>query len=116
MNALFQPEHHITSPEAGMLALAASVVMQAIEDVRIGLTRPEFGRRGNRLSVMEAKSRAAKRATEARVAAQWLQGPECRELCDLLAECGYPVPLKRLFRELKTAKHQTQNREPQTEN
>lgn len=105
---LFQPQHYITNPDAGFLALGASVIMQAVDDVRLFLERPIFDRLGD-----DVKSREAVRAHAARTAAQWLQGPECRELCEILAACGHPVPMERFFRELKAC---AENREQRTAN
>jgi hypothetical protein len=98
-SVLFQPQHYITSPDAGFLALGASVIMQAVEDVRLYLEHAKLPGSGR-----NAASRESARATNARAAAQWLQGHECRELRDLLAACGHTVPMKRLFRELQNAK------------
>jgi hypothetical protein len=99
----FTPNHMISDDMSGFLAVAAMVIMQAVEDVRIYLVSPTFA---PTVRVTEAKSREDIRATQAREAAQWLKSAECLELQDMLAACGHPVPMKRFFRELSSLKKQ----------
>lgn len=101
--AFFTPNHMISDELTGFLAVAASVIMQAVEDVRIYLVSPTFAPTVRRT---DFKSRENLRATQAREAAQWLTSPECLELQEMLAACGHPVPMKRFFRELSSLKKQ----------
>ena len=102
MNALsFSPEHHIQDTDLGFLALAGMIITQAVEDVRLYLMNPDFGPRQSRERANDARSRADIRATEAHAAARYLQSEDCKELCEMLAACGHPVPMQRFFRELK---------------
>ena len=99
--AFFTPNHMISDDMTGYLAVAASVIMQAVEDVRIYLVSPTFA---PTVRLVDVKSRENIRATQAREAAQWLTSPECLELQEMLAACGHPVPMKRFFRELSSLK------------
>jgi hypothetical protein len=102
----FTPNHMISDDLTGFLAVAASVIMQAVEDVRIYLAAPHFAPGKCRRRINDVKCREDIRATRAREAAHWLKSQECLELQDMLAACGHPVPMKRFFRELSSLKKQ----------
>jgi len=96
-------------PDTGFIALGACVIMQALEDVRLWIESPDFGTGGTRSvdkgkAVIRFKCRTSERSVRAAQAAKWLNSPQCRELCDLLAACGCRVPMKRFFRELEALK------------
>lgn len=101
MNSVNQ-NHHIYSVDAGFLGLAAAVIMQAVEDVRLYLTFPKFT--DTAVNRKNASYRTNQRKVQADRAAKWLQGPECNELVIALRACGHVVPMRRLFRELAALK------------
>lgn len=109
MNAIpFGPEVYITDVDHGFLALGALVITQAVEDVRLYLTTPKLGDRKTQALRNDVKARESLRETEAHAAARWLQSQACRDLAQMLEDCGHPVPLKRFFRELKALKERQQ--------
>jgi hypothetical protein len=105
MNAvLFQPEGMIRDELHGHLALAACVIMQAVDDVRLFLTTPKFSKGKTVKQAIDARCDEGIRARNAQAAATWLQGPDCADLLELLEACGHHVPMKRFFRELAALK------------
>ncbi len=94
------PVSGIRCAETGALAMIASIIMQAVEDVRLYLQKPQL----NDKNVIESRHNTNERAQRAKQAATWLQGEECRYLVNVLKACGYRVPMKRLYRELAALK------------
>lgn len=104
-----QPETCIDDQSTGFLVLAIAVIMQAVEDIQLALEFPEFGKeptqsKDSHKAQIRFKCRTVERQTKAKQAAEYLTSKECRETCELLRACGYPVPLKRLFKELAALK------------
>jgi hypothetical protein len=100
----FSPEIYIRDSDHGFLALGALVITQAVEDVRLYLTAPKLGERKTQHGRNDVKCREAARETEAHAAARWLQSQACRDLAQMLEDCGHPVPMKRFFLELQELK------------
>ena len=95
----------IHSSSEGALVVAACIIMQAVEDVRIYLETPNLttGRK-TKHSLDSGKTAEARRRTLAAQAAAWLDSDDCRHLCQILEGCGHRVPMARLKRELADLK------------
>lgn len=107
----FEPTLQIDSVDTGFLVLAARVIMQAVEDVRLYLVNPVIKKGHGRQAKWNVDCWARKRKANAQAAAEYLQGPECRELCKLLESSGYRVPLKKLWHQLSQIKKPTNPQE-----
>lgn len=102
----FEPTAQIDSVDTGYLVLAARVIMQAVEDVRLYLVNPVIKKGNGRQAKWNEKCCALKRKTDAKAAAEYLQGSACRDLCKLLESSGYRVPLKKLWQQLSQMQKQ----------
>lgn len=91
----------IQTPEEGALAVAACIIVQAVEDVRMFLKTPNLTANcRTKASLFTAGAEEKRRRGRAAEAARWLDGDDCRMLCEILANCGYQVPMLRMKRKL----------------
>lgn len=104
-------EYSIGTPEEGALAVAACIIMQAVQDVRLFLEAPDLtSGRKTKVSRQSGIAGTVRRRILAAQAAHWLDSDDCGKLCSLLESCGYKVPLKRLKRQLADLKRKGANR------
>jgi len=108
----FNHEHHIRDAETGAIALLLCVLRQSVDDVRLCLSPPEAQRAdqprvSTRKSKIQHRHRIATRATIAREAAVFLDGPDARQVRHVLSACGVHVPMKHIWLELKNLKAPT---------
>lgn len=98
-------EYSIGSPEEGALAVAACIIMTAVDDVRLFLKAPDLtSGRKTKVSRRSGITSTVRRRVLAAQAAQWLDSNDCLQLCSMLESCGHHVPLKRLKRQLADLK------------
>lgn len=96
----------INSPEEGALALAMSVILCAVSDIKAELCPLESTRmdQRNRPPSRLTKNHLKARRILATQAAAFLQGENAGLWLDVLNACGVKVPMNRIWRELKQLK------------